>query len=172
MTNRTARFIGTIGTGFLAGVVATLVMVLVMVAGRSWLGISPPPEALPDRFAPTISIKQFFELFDRFGGYNGLKKFGIKSGLAGLIGAGAIVGIAYSLIVESRRSRSGAPWRWGISRLGGGFVGVAALVLWVGSVILYWPVLTTNFRGLPPSRARFATAGGLLLAYLIYGLVL
>jgi DMSO/TMAO reductase YedYZ molybdopterin-dependent catalytic subunit len=158
--------------GLLAGAVATLAMVLLMVVGRYWLGISPPPEALPDRFAPTISIKQFFDLFDRFGGYNGLKKFGIKSGLTGLGIAGAVVGVAYAAVVESRPSRRSTPWRGGFSRLGVGFVVVAAVVLWIGSVIVYWPVLATNFKGLPPSRARFATAGGLLIAYAVYGVVL
>src|SRR5437868_3719796 len=93
MSKTHSRYIGLLGMGLLAGIVANLVMVLLMVAGRYWLGISPPPEALPDRFAPTISIKQFFDLFDRFGGYNGLKKFGIKSGLTGLGVAGAVVGV-------------------------------------------------------------------------------
>ena len=88
------RRIATLGAGLLAGVVGTLLMVLLMVSGRTWLGISPPPEAIPDRFAPTLDIDTFFELFDRFGGYNGLKKFGIRSGLAGLFAAGAAVGIA------------------------------------------------------------------------------
>lgn len=165
-------YVKALGVGLLAGVVATLVMVLLMVAGRTWLGISPPPEALPDRFAPTLSIKQFFDLFGRFGGYNGLKKFGIKSGLTGLGVAGAVVGIAYAAVVESRRSRASAPWRGGFSRWGIGFVVAAAVVLWIGSVIVYWPVLATNFKGLPPSRARFATAGGLLIAYAAYGGVL
>jgi DMSO/TMAO reductase YedYZ molybdopterin-dependent catalytic subunit len=165
-------YIRALGVGLLAGAVATLVMVLLLVIGRYWLGISPPPEALPDRFAPTLSIKQFFDLFDRFGGYNGLKKFGIKSGLTGLGVAGVVVGVAYAAVVESRRSRRAAPWRGGFSRLGVGFVVVTAVALWIGSVIVYWPVLATNFRGLPPSRARFATAGGLLVAYAAYGVAL
>ncbi|HKG26828.1 MAG TPA: hypothetical protein VKB09_14360, partial [Thermomicrobiales bacterium] len=122
MASTRLSFIGILGIGLLAGVVATLVMVLLMVAGRYWLGISPPPEALPDRFAPTISIERFFELFDRFGGYNGLKKFGIKSGLTGLGVAGAVVGILYAIVVESRRARAAGPWRGGFSRHGVGFV--------------------------------------------------
>jgi hypothetical protein len=71
--------------GLLAGVVAALLTVLLMAASRTWLGISPPPEALPDRFAPTLDIPTFFSLFGRFGGYNGLKRFGITSGLTGLL---------------------------------------------------------------------------------------
>ena len=41
-------------TGLLCGVIAALLMILLMAGARTWLGISPPPEALPDRFAPTI----------------------------------------------------------------------------------------------------------------------
>ena len=171
MRGDSARYIGILAIGLLAGLVATLAMALLFVAGRFWLGISPPPEALPDRFAPTISIDQFFELFDRFGGYNGLKKFGIRSGLAGLAVAGAAVGIAYAAISERAGSRAAGEWR-GVNRHGLRFVAGAAITLWVGSVIVYWPVLATNYRGLPPSRARFATAGGLLVAYAAYGVVL
>src|SRR5215212_4219637 len=118
MARNRLRYVGILGIGLIAGIVATLVMILLMVAGRYWLGISPPPEALPDRFAPTISIKQFFDLFDRFGGYNGLKKFGIKSGLTGLGAAGLVVGIAYAIVVETRRARATRPVRGGFNRHG------------------------------------------------------
>src|SRR5919107_3467166 len=117
--------------GLLAGIVAALLMILLMAGARTWLGISPPPEALPDRFAPTIPIPTFFSLFDRFGGYNGLKRFGISSGLTGLLSVGAVFGVIYALIAESRRSRESGRWRGEISRLAVGFITVAALVVWV-----------------------------------------
>src|SRR5919112_5743343 len=84
------RWLPIAATGLLCGVVAALLMILLMAGARTWLGISPPPEALPDRFAPTIPIPTFFSLFGRFGGYNGLKRFGISSGLAGLLSVGAV----------------------------------------------------------------------------------
>ncbi len=166
------RRLGTLATGVLAGVVATLLMVLLMVLGRILLGISPPPEAIPDRFAPTIDIDTFFSLFDRFGGYNGLKKFGIRSGLAGLFAVGILVGLAYAAIVESRHSRAVGTWRLGLSRIGLLFVVITALMLWVASLIVLWPVLDANYRGLPPSLARPVTALGLLVAYGGYGAML
>ena len=61
-----------LGAGGLAGIVAALAMMLVMAAGRTWLGISPLPEAAPDRLAPTLSITQFFDLFGKYGGFNGI----------------------------------------------------------------------------------------------------
>ena len=73
------RWLKAVGAGLLAALVGTLLMALVMLAGRTWLGISPPPEAIPDRFAPTLDIDTFFDLFGRFGGYNGLKQLGIRS---------------------------------------------------------------------------------------------
>lgn len=167
----TVRWLAIAATGLLSGVVAALLMVLLMAAARTWLGISPPPEALPDRFAPTIPISQFFALFERFGGYNGLKRFGIQSGLGGLFTVGAVVGIVYALIVENRRSRAAA-WRNGFSRYGVLFVVAAALVLWVVSVALLWPVLDANYRGLPPGSARIASMLALLVQFAAYGAVL
>ena len=158
-------------TGLLAGVVATLFMILLMMGARTWLGISPPPEALPDRFAPTIPISTFFGLFDRFGGYNGLKRFGITSGLAGLFAVGAVFGVAYALIAESRRSRQSGRWQEGLSRLAVGFIIAAALVLWLGSLALLWPVLDANYRGAPPGAARLASAAALLIEYLMFASV-
>ena len=166
------RWLAIAATGLLSGVVATLLMVLLMAAARTWLGISPPPEALPDRFAPTIPISTFFALFDRFGGYNGLKRFGITSGLAGLFVVGAVVGVVYALIAESRRARVAGSWRNGFSRHGVVFVASAALVLWVASVALLWPVLDANYRGLPPGAARIASILALLAQYAAYGAAL
>lgn len=161
------RWLTRAGLGLLAGLVATAVLILAFAAMRTWLGISPPPEAIPDRLAPTLDISTFFSLFGRFGGYNGLKTLGIQGGLAGLIAVGALVGIAYGLISGA----SPANGRGG-SRRGLGFVIVTALVLWVAMMIVLWPVLGANYRGLPPGQAQIVTAAGYLLAFALYGLVL
>src|SRR5918993_295145 len=158
-------------TGLLAGIVGALLLILLMAGARTWLGISPPPEALPDRLAPTIPIPTFFSLFDRFGGYNGLKRFGITSGLAGLFTVGAVFGVLYALIVESRRSRESGRWQEGVSRLAVGFILAAALALWVVSLALHWPVLDANYRGAPPGAARLASGAALLVEYLAFATV-
>jgi DMSO/TMAO reductase YedYZ molybdopterin-dependent catalytic subunit len=165
------RWLAIGATGLLCGVVAALLMILLMAGARTWLGISPPPEALPDRFAPTIPIPTFFSLFDRFGGYNGLKRFGITSGLAGLFVIGAVFGVLYALIVESRRSRESGRWQEGVSRLAVGFIIAAALVLWAVSLALLWPVLDANYRGAPPGLARLASMVALLIEYLAFAAV-
>ena len=165
------RWVAIAAAGFLCGLVGTLWMILVMVAGRTWLGISPPPEALPDRFAPLIPISTFFSLFARFGGYNGLKRFGITSGIAGLLIAGIIIGVIYAVIAESRRARETGRWRFGLSQPAVTFILAAVVTLWVVTVALLWPVLDANYRGLPAGPARIASMTALLIEYLSFAAV-
>lgn len=165
------RWLAIAAAGFLCGLVATLWMLLLMAAARTWLGISPPPEALPDRFAPLIPIPTFFGLFERFGGYNGLKRFGITSGIAGLLAVGIVVAVAYALLTESDRSRGTGRWRNGLSETAVRFIFAAVVVLWAVTVALLWPVLSANYRGLPPDPARLATMAVLLLEYLGFAVV-
>jgi DMSO/TMAO reductase YedYZ molybdopterin-dependent catalytic subunit len=142
-------------------------MIVLMLAARLPLGISPPPEAIPDRFAPTLDINTFFSLFGRFGGYNGLKRFGIISGLSGLLAAGVIVGVLYALGVESRRSRLSGHWQNGLNRFAVGGILVAGVVIWLITIAIMWPVLDANYRGLPPGPAMLASAAALLIEYLV-----
>ena len=163
----------TLLAGLVAGLVATASLALFMIAGRYFLGVTPPPEAIPDRVAPLLSIHTFFGLFGDYGGYNGLKKFGIRSGTTGVIVAGLVAGLVYPLIAESVRSRRAGTGRFGIPKHGLAFILAATLVLWVASVIFLWPVLVTNFKGLPPFDARLVTMGWYLLTYVVgFGVVL
>ncbi|MFN8589836.1 MAG: molybdopterin-dependent oxidoreductase [Thermomicrobiales bacterium] len=166
-----ARRLAIAAAGLLSGLVGAFGMIALMAAGRTWLGIAPPPEALPDRFAPLIPIPTFFSLFARFGGYNGLKQFGVSSGIVGLIVVGALLGLAYALISESRRSRLTGRWREGLSIPAVGFISGAALVLWIVSIALLRPVLDANYRGMPPGTARLASAAALLVEYLSFAVV-
>jgi DMSO/TMAO reductase YedYZ molybdopterin-dependent catalytic subunit len=156
----------------LAGVLATLVMTLLMVVGRYWLGISPLPEAVPDRLAPTLDIKSFFDLFAKYGGYNGLKKFGVRTGIEAMFAAGALIGVVYALLVESRRSRSAGSWKRGFSRYGFIFIVISVAIVWLASIAFLWSVLGANYRGLPPSWARIVTGLGLLIEFVAFGLTL
>lgn len=158
--------------GVVAGLLAAACMLLVMAVGRTWLGISPLPEAVPDRVAPTLSISEFFSLFGKYGGYNGLKKFGITSGIQAVIGVSAATGLLYPLLVESRWARRKGTWKLGTSRVGVLAIALVTVVMWVGTLVFMWPVLQTNYRGLPPDRARFATAAGWLATYLAFSVIL
>ncbi len=169
---RVWRWINLIGAGLLAGLIATLVMALVMLVLRYGLGITAPPEALPDRIAPTLDIDTFFGLFRTYGGYNGLKKFGIRSGLLALIGVGTLVGAIYAAIVERERSHHPGIWRSGFSPRGWRFVIITAVVFWVSSLIALAPVLGANYRGLSPAPATVANALGLLVSYAAFAATL
>ena len=155
-------------TGGLAGLVAALAMTLVMLALRLLFGISPPPEMIPDRLAPTMSIEQFFALIGWFGGYNELKQFGIGSFLVGQLVVGTLLGVLYARLTGPGTGSAAAD---GVRRRLTFPVAIVA-VAWVASLALLWPVLGTSFRGLPPGTARIVTALGLLAAYGTFGAVL
>ncbi|MDQ6833427.1 MAG: molybdopterin-dependent oxidoreductase, partial [Chloroflexota bacterium] len=168
-----ARWRRALAAGLLGGVIATLAMLLMMVAQRVWLGVPAPIESIPDRIAPLLRIPEFFSLFDRFGGYNGLKRFGILSILAGIVAVGIGVGLLYALFTEnSRTAEPTKPRRFGLSPVALVFVAVVVALLWIGTVALEQPVLDTNFRGLPPGSATLFTIIGLLISYLTYGVIL
>lgn len=158
------RLVAIVLTGLVAGLAATAFVALLMAAGRYWLGISPPVESIPDRVARLLDIKTFFSLFGKYGGYTGLKKFGIESGLKALAGTGAAVGVIYALIAEapfSRRSRR----ILGTSLPAFLFVAIAVAAVWLGMVIFLWPVLGANYRGLPPTPARIVTMVAMFIWY-------
>ena len=178
-TERNAPSAGTgyrlraLGAGLLGGIVASLVLTLALAILRSGLGIPSTAEAIPDRIAPTLSIPDFFALFDRFGGYNGLKKVGVGSVLLGQLAVGTLGGALYALVVEAGRARDpGRAHRFGLSRPGLGFLAVVIAVAWVATLIGLRPVLGTNYHGLSPRPATVATALGLLLAYAGYAVTL
>ena len=156
--------------GLLAGLVAAILMILMMALLRSVLGISPPPEMIPDRIAPLMPIGLFFTLIGLFGGYNELKQFGVGSMLLGQIVVGMLFGLLYARLVE-RGQIDGRARSSPLGRLGAGEWAVVAFVAgaWLLSLALLWPVLGSSYRGLPIGPAMVVTALGLLLAYAGYG---
>jgi DMSO/TMAO reductase YedYZ molybdopterin-dependent catalytic subunit len=146
--------------GVFAGLIAGLVLILVQVGLRIALGVSPPPEAIPDRFAPMLSIAQFFRLLDLFGGYDQLKQFGVGSILAGELGVAMLVGVVYA------RLRNNNPREAALALVT--FVAVASVV----TIAILWPVLGANFRGLPQATATWLSVAALIASYALFGLVL
>jgi DMSO/TMAO reductase YedYZ molybdopterin-dependent catalytic subunit len=153
-----------LGGGLLIGCVAGLLMIMVFALLRWGPGISPPPESIPDRLAPSIKIHDFFKLINDYGGYNGLKRFGVWTGIRAMMGASAAVGVIYAAVAEVARRRNVGTWH-GIRRWNLWFVAVALIAVWLGSIIFLWPVLWSNYRGLPPTYARPVTMLGLLIGY-------
>jgi DMSO/TMAO reductase YedYZ molybdopterin-dependent catalytic subunit len=154
--------------GAISGLLAAVVMTLAMAASRFWLGIMPPPEAVPDRIAPLLDIDTFFSLFSKYGGYNGLKQFGILSGLRGIAVTGLVVGILYAIVAELPASRRSAR-RIAPPDL---FLVAASLMVWVGFVVFLWPVLPANYRGLPYTWARVTSIVALAVWIAVFAIVL
>lgn len=137
----------------LAGLAAAVAILLAMAAGRYWLGIMPPVEAIPDRVAALLSIDEFFSLFGKYGGYNGLKRFGILTGLRGVIGVGLAIGLLNGVLHELPFARRGVQWG-AVSRRVLAILVAAGLAVWIGLVVFLWPVIASNYRGIPYTWAR------------------
>lgn len=167
------RWMRALAVGLLSGGIATLTMLLVLAILRLVAGVPTPPESVPDRLAPLLRIPEFFSLFDRFGGYNGLKRFGVLSILGSMAAVGVGIGVAYALLAENSRTAEPArPHRLGLSRTAVVFIGAVVALLWLGTVMLLQPVLGANGRGLAPRPATVAAVIGLLTGYGMYGATL
>jgi DMSO/TMAO reductase YedYZ molybdopterin-dependent catalytic subunit len=134
-------------------------MTVLLLALRETLGLPTPSEMVGDRLTAFITVQQFFALLNQFGGYEGLKQAGGGGVIAGQLVVGGVAGAAYA--GYSNQHRRG--WL---------FAAVIVGALWLLTVLLLWPNLSTNYRGLPPGYARIATLASLLVAYSAYGLVL
>jgi len=135
-----------LASGAIAGAGLTVVLgVLRLLVGTSW-----SPELIGDRIAPLITISLFNDLLVVAGGYNELKQLGVLSAIAGQVIAGALLGLFYLRLSGSRARRRT----------------VLAAVLsgvWLLILAAFWPILDTNYRGLPRVAAVAANA----LAHLI-----
>ena len=162
-----------IGGGLVVGLAAVFAMTLVMALLRLGLGVPTPWELVGDRMAPSFSAGEFLGLLQRFGGYNQLKQLGTGSVILGQTVVGLLGALAFALI-EARKLKkeNGSRSRAGKTKAGLLFVIGFVLVLWIVTLILLWPVLSTSFSGLPPGPATAATAAGTLLSYGAYGFTL
>ncbi|MDQ3541038.1 MAG: molybdopterin-dependent oxidoreductase [Chloroflexota bacterium] len=166
------RRIPNLVAGALAGIAAAIVMTLAMLASRYWLGVMPLVEAVPDRVASLLSVQEFFRLFGQYGGYNGLKQFGILSGLRGVAATGLTVGVLYALVIESAPSRRSPRWLLGSNRPSLLFMMGAILAVWIGFVIFLWPILPANYIGVPFTWARILTIVAMLAWFTLFAVTL
>ncbi|MBA3379546.1 MAG: molybdopterin-dependent oxidoreductase [Chloroflexia bacterium] len=163
------RYVPNLLAGLVAGLTAAAVTTLLMALSRYYLGIMPPPEAVPDRIASMLDIQTFFSLFNKYGGYNGLKQFGIVAGLRTLFATGAVVGVIYAIVSELPPVRRSPKRILGASLPAFLFMAVAILVVWVAFVIFLWPVLSANYRGLPYTQARIVSIVALVVWFGAFG---
>ncbi len=159
--------------GLIVGLVGGLVMTAIMAFLRFGPGIPPPAELLGDRIVPTLDVRHFIDLIVKYGGPSQLKQIPIKATIAGQIGVGGVIGIAYGLIVkESKGQRVWRIGRLSVSRRGVALTSLIIAAIWIGTAVYLWPVLESSYIGLPPTPARILILLGLLVSYASFGVTL
>src|SRR5947207_15893015 len=89
-----------IAAGFLAGLIAALLMTVTMLL-LAWLfGVATPLVIFGDRLSVFIPADTFLSLMGRVGGYNNMKQLGVGSVIGGQLFVGALGGIIYGLVMR------------------------------------------------------------------------
>ena len=153
----------------LAGLLGSVVAVVVMGALRLWWGTPTPPELVGERILPLLTADQFVALLIR---YQPNSKTGpLSQALLGQAVIGVLLGGAYALTVWRAGGIREAPgertswlpgWRaWLVA----GSIALGMLLL---ALILFWPVLGAGLYGDPVSTARLLTIAALALTFAAY----
>lgn len=143
--------------GLLAGLVAGIAMTVAMLL-LALLGVATPLAIVGDRLSVFIPPGPFLSMMGRVGGYNHLKQLGVGSTVAGLLLIGGMGGGLFGLLMRQDPSR----------RVGRMTLVLFVLLPVVALAVALWPVLGTNYRGLPIDAARLVTLIGLTLSALAF----
>src|SRR5947209_14246644 len=126
-----------------AGLVASLVAVLVMSFLRLVAGIPSPVELFGDHVLKTLTVGQFIQLLIRFSPNPKTTPLGLT--LLGMIGLGTALGLLYALITRVKLPAASArPARKEWLMAGG-----LALAMTLVGAILFWGEIAQNLYGLP-----------------------
>ena len=144
--------------GALAGTVAGIMMTTAMLL-LAWLfGVATPLVLIGDRLSVFISPGPFLSIMGKVGGYNHLKQLGVGSTITGQVLVGAIAGAIFALRVRRNSGR----------RATVATISIFVLLPIISAAIALWPVLGTNYRGLPIDAARLVTLIGLVLCFFVF----
>jgi DMSO/TMAO reductase YedYZ molybdopterin-dependent catalytic subunit len=162
--------LSTLFWGLTAGLFAGLAMLLTMALLRTLFGWPTPTELIFDRLFPLLTVEFFISSLVKAGGYTPLKLQGVFGALAGQIVVAGIGGVIYALYLRRRvpdvkRPNDRAlldPHGWSLIVPGV----LAATVLFI---VLLWPTMITNYRGLPPGTARLIAALEMLVSFSVCG---
>src|SRR5436853_6106486 len=103
-----SHWLRTLTSGFIAGVVAGLAMLLMMALLRLFLGWPTPTELIFDRLFPLLTVEFFIGSLVRAGGYTPLKLQGVFGALAGQVIVAGFGGVIYAFYLKRRDQRGGA----------------------------------------------------------------
>ncbi|HEY1330740.1 MAG TPA: molybdopterin-dependent oxidoreductase [Actinomycetota bacterium] len=148
--------------GLAAGLVGGL-SILVVAAALRWLfGIPLIGELISDRVIPELSIGQFSRLARALGGLEHAKETALFAGLLAPVVIAAAAGTVFALTLGTRPVAS----RRGAIVLSSSLAAAALLF-----VVLLWPVMPSNYRGLPPGLASFLNVLAIVATFAIWGAV-
>jgi DMSO/TMAO reductase YedYZ molybdopterin-dependent catalytic subunit len=166
------HWLKTLTWGFCAGVLAGLTMLLTMALLRLFLGWPTPTELIFDRIFPLLTVEFFIGSLVRAGGYTPLKLQGVFGALAGQVIVAGLGGVLYAFYLR-RRDRHGSARSAGSSLFdarGWPLIMPGVLVATILFVVLLWPTLFTNYRGLPPATAHWIAALEMLISFSVCGI--
>jgi DMSO/TMAO reductase YedYZ molybdopterin-dependent catalytic subunit len=166
------HWLKTLTWGFCAGVLAGLTMLLTMALLRLFLGWPTPTELIFDRIFPLLTVEFFIGSLVRAGGYTPLKLQGVFGALAGQVIVAGLGGVLYAFYLR-RRDRHGSARSAGSSLFdarGWPLIIPGVLVATILFVVLLWPTLFTNYRGLPPATAHWIAALEMLISFSVCGI--
>jgi len=143
--------------GFVAGLVAGLAMLLMMLI-LATLGVATPLLIIGDRLSVFFQPGPFLALMGKVGGYNHLKQLGVGATAAGMLLVGGLGGVVLGLFNRHEKTR--------LSTIRTVLFFVLLPIIAVS--IALWPVLGTNYRGLPINAAALVTLVGFALCVLVY----
>src|SRR5947208_3824733 len=136
--------------GLVAGVQAGLAFTLVSLLLRVVAGVHLVADLVGDRVIPTLHVLTFVRLMGRVGGPLRGKALGFTLSLVAQVGVGTVTGPAFAVLSGGgdlgRRRRRAAR-----------ILGASAAAVWLAGVVLLWPVLSSNYSGLPAPWARLTT---------------
>ena len=143
--------------GFVAGLVAGLAMLLMMLI-LATLGVATPLLIIGDRLSVFFQPGPFLALMGKVGGYNHLKQLGVGATAAGMLLVGGLGGVVLGLFNRHEKTRLRTIRT----------VLFFVLLPIIAVSIALWPVLGTNYRGLPINAAALVTLVGFALCVLVY----
>ncbi len=158
----------------LAGLLGSIVAVIVMGVLRLWWGAPTAPELVGERLLPLMSADQFVSLLLRFQPHPKTGPLGLA--LLGQCVIGTLLGPAYAL-VQSRLGKRQEPdavsrLNWWPPRSAWMTAAAFALGMELVAVAVFWPVLPEGLFGDPIDTARLLTMTSLLLTFASYAAVL
>ena len=143
--------------GLLAGLAGAIVMTTAMLL-LAVLRVATPLVIIGDRLSVLIPPGPFLSIMGKVGGYNHLKQLGVGSTIAGQLLVAAIGGAIFGLIARRNPARTPAAWT----------ISIFVILPLVALAIALWPVLGTNYVGLPIEAARFVTLVGFALCVFLF----